>query len=116
MNISVCDCANTPFENSQFDIITACMAYHHFADQKGFAKEAARIIKPGGCLYIADPHFPGVIRTPFNFILRHLKIAGHFGTPKEIGKAFAEYGFELVGYEFDAYAQCVRLRKNYSDV
>jgi len=93
MRILVCDCTKTPFENGQFDVITVCMAYHHFADQEGFAKEAARIIQPGGSLYIADPHFPVIIRKPFNFILRHLKIAGYFGTPKEIEKVFSIYGF-----------------------
>ena len=111
MNILVSNCAKTPFENEKFDIITACMAYHHFADKKGFAKEAARIIKLGGELYITDPRFPLIIRKPLNLALRLHKIAGYFGTPAEIEKVFAEYGFELVGFSFDMYAQCIKLKK-----
>ena len=111
MSILVSDCTETPFEDNQFDIITACMAYHHFADKKGFAREASRIIKPGGCLYIADPRFPLVFRKPLNLALRLHRIAGFFGTPKETEKVFMENGFELVDYAFDMYAQCIRLKK-----
>ena len=31
MHIQVCRCESTPFESQTFDIITACMAYHHKA-------------------------------------------------------------------------------------
>ena len=87
------------------------MAYHHFDDKKAFAKEAARIMKPGGYLYITDPRFPSVIRKPLNLALRIHKIAGYFGTPKEIESLFSEYGFTLAGYKSDAYAQCIKLKK-----
>jgi ubiquinone/menaquinone biosynthesis C-methylase UbiE len=111
MKIITSSCHATPFENSKFDVITSCMAYHHFDDQKGFAKEASRIIKPNGYLYIVDPRFPLIIRKPLNLALKIHKIAGYFGTPHEINKIFSEYGFELDGYCFDVYAQCVRLKK-----
>ncbi|MCL1976807.1 MAG: class I SAM-dependent methyltransferase [Candidatus Bathyarchaeota archaeon] len=112
MDLSVSDCVKTPFADNQFDIVTSCMAYHHFADKKGFAKEVSRIIKPGGHLYITDPRFPWIVRKPLNLAIRIHKITGYFGTPKEIEKVFLEYGFELVDCSFDLYAQCVKLRKN----
>jgi len=111
MNIFVSDCTKTPFADNQFDIVTSCMSYHHFADKQGFAKEAARIIKSGGHLYITDPRFPWIVRKPLNLALRIHKITGYFGTPKEIEKVFLEHGFELVDCNFDLYAQCVKLRK-----
>jgi ubiquinone/menaquinone biosynthesis C-methylase UbiE len=111
MDIFVSDCIKTPFEDNQFDIVTACLSYHHFADKKAFAKEASRIIKPGGHLYIADPRFPWVVRKPLNLALRLHKITGYFGTPKETEKVFLEYGFKLVDYRFDLHAQCVNLVK-----
>ena len=113
MDIFVSDCVKTPFEDEQFDIVTSCMAYHHFVDKKGFAKEVSRIIKPGGHLYIVDPRLPWIVRKPLNLALRLHKITGYFGTPKEIEKVFLEYGFELVDYNFDLYAQCVKLRKTF---
>jgi ubiquinone/menaquinone biosynthesis C-methylase UbiE len=111
MDIFVSDCIKTPFADNHFDIITSCMAYHHFADKKGFAKEASRIIKPGGHLYITDPRFPWIVRKSLNLAAHLHKLTGYFGTPKEIEKVFLEYGFELVDCHFDLYAQCVKLKK-----
>lgn len=58
MDIRLCSCESTPYDDEYFDVIVVCMAYHHFPDKEGFAKEAARIIKKGGSLYIAQtPNF-----------------------------------------------------------
>ena len=111
MNIFVSGCTDTPFRDCEFDIITACMAYHHFSDKKGFAKEASRVLKSDGYLYIVDPCFPSFIRMPLNLALRVHKIAGYFGTSKEIVNVFKEFGFKLVGIGVDKYAQCVKLKK-----
>jgi len=53
MNIQVSTCEHTPFYNQQFDAITACLAYHHFADKRGFAREMARILKSDGSCWAA---------------------------------------------------------------
>ena len=110
MDIRLCGCADTPFEAQTFDVVIACMAYHHFPDQKGFAREAARILKPGGCLYIADPRFPSGIRKAINGLAQRLRVAGHFETPRETSQAFRGHGFSFEGFVFDAYAQMVKLR------
>ena len=52
MKISLCSCDSTPFEDNTFDVITACMAYHHFPNKEAFIKEAYRLLKKGGKLYI----------------------------------------------------------------
>jgi len=100
-----------PFADKSFDVLTACMAYHHFSDKAGFAREAARVLKPGGALYIADPKFPLIIRAGINGLLRLFKVVGEFYTAREIGGAFAAYGFELSGLAYDGYAQVVRLKR-----
>ena len=110
MNIQVAKCENTPFESQTFDVITACMAYHHFSDSIGFAKEAARLLKPGGCLYITDPRFPFIVRKTMNGIFRFFNVAGCFNTPQELYKHFSEYGFIPDGFIVDGYAQTVKLK------
>ena len=91
MIIQYSRCEQTPFDDSTFDILTTCMAYHHFSDKKGFAKEAARILKPGGFLYIADPNFPNVIRKLLNAFFNMIHISAGFYTPEEIFNDFVSY-------------------------
>ena len=40
-----------PFARSEFDLLTVCSAYHWF-DQEKFLTEAARVLRPGGCLVL----------------------------------------------------------------
>jgi len=110
MNIQLSRCEQTPFADKTFDIITTCLAYHHFSDKAGFIKEAARIIKPGGALYIADPSFPGFIRKFLNGFFRIIRVAGAFSTPEEMYKDFAVCGFVANGFAKDGYAQVVMLK------
>jgi len=112
MNIQVSRCEETPFKDNTFDVVITCMAYHHFADRAGFAQEAARILKAGGCLYIADPRLPKIIRKLINTVSNLSHIAGGFYSPHEIYKDFAAYGFEPGDYVFDGYAQVVGLLRS----
>lgn len=111
MSICVSPCEKTPFVDNTFDAMTACMAYHHFSDKEGFAKEAARILKSDGCLYIADPNFPFIIRKAINGVLKLFHIVGYFGTAEEIAPAFQNYGFILDNVFEDSYVQVVTLKR-----
>ena len=109
MDIRECSCEDTPYEDNSFDVITACMAYHHFPDKDAFAKEALRILKPNGTLYIADPNFPLPIRKIINLLAKGFN--GEFMTSLEIAERFGRYGFVPVATFKDHYAQLVILRK-----
>lgn len=110
MNIQICKCDATPFASQSFDVIIACMAYHHFSDRKGFAKEAARLLKSSGYIYIADPHFPFVIRKILNGIFRLFRINAFLGKAEEIYKVFEEFGFILENVKIDKYAQVIKIK------
>jgi len=110
MDLQLSRCEETPFADNTFDVITTCMAYHHFSDKAGFIKEAARIIKPGGCLYLADPRFPFVIRKAMNGFFKLIRVAGAFYTPEEIYRDFAVCGFVADGFVKKGYAQVVKMR------
>ena len=111
MTIMLSPCEQTPFENEKFDAVTACMAYHHFPGKKEFAEEAQRILKKGGCLYIADPYFPYPVRKAINGLLRLLRITGRFFTAEEIEKDFGRFGFEAEKKVRRGIVQAVKLRK-----
>ena len=111
MNIQVSPSENTPFDDDTFDVMTACMAYHHFSEKAGFIKEAARIIKPGGYLYIADPCFPFPVRKTINGVLKLFKVAGKFFTAKEMATDFGRSGFQLASVSHKGIVQVVKLMK-----
>lgn len=111
MNISLCSCDNTPFDDNGFDAVVACMAYHHFPDKDAFAKESARILKSGGKLFIADPNFPLPVRKVINTALSVHKVVGEFFTADEIAEHFSQYGFERVLMKKDGYAQIIVMEK-----
>jgi len=56
---------NLPFQENFFDTIISTNAFHHFADPDKVLKEANRVLKPKGRIYIFDV-------TADNFIIRLL--------------------------------------------
>ena len=111
MDIRIASCDTLPFEEQQFDNITVCMAYHHFENKMGFAKEANRVLKQGGSLYLADLRLPKCLRVATNGLMKHLNIVGCFFTPEEIAVEFKKYGFEYSGCIKDGRVQIIRLIK-----
>jgi ubiquinone/menaquinone biosynthesis C-methylase UbiE len=89
----VSSCDKTPFEERTFDAITVSAAYHHFPDVKSFAKEAVRLLKPQGTIYIAEVHYPLFLRIILNPFFP-LSKAGDVKvySPKEIKDNFESHG------------------------
>lgn len=48
------DAENLVWPDGTFDLVACRYAVHHFADPRRFIDEAARVLKPGGCLLISD--------------------------------------------------------------
>lgn len=111
MEILNSSCDDTPFEDESFDVIIACMAYHHFPDKEGFLKECARLLKKGGKLYIADPKLPLPIRKVLNTALDIHKIHGRVYTADEMTKDISKYSFKKAFYKHDSYAQMICFEK-----
>ena len=109
IQISKSDCI--PFSNGSFDVLTACMAYHHFENRNGFAREAARVLKKGGRLYIADPNFSTIFRKLFNKVLMHINAVGYFSDTTELFTDFAKLGFKSIDCIKKGYAQLFILEK-----
>lgn len=100
MNIMAAGCDELPFEEHEFDNITVCMAYHHFNNKSGFAKEAYRVLKEGGSLYVTELRLPKCLRVAANGLMKHFNVTGRFFSNEEITSEFEKYGYK--------YSRCIK--------
>lgn len=66
LHFQVASSDDLDFEDNTFRIITVCSAFHHFPNQAEFIQKAARLLTPGGRLYIGVVAFPELIRISGN--------------------------------------------------
>jgi ubiquinone/menaquinone biosynthesis C-methylase UbiE len=112
MTFAVSGCEKTPFDSEMFDVVTVCAAYHHFPDPKAFAKEAFRLLKPRGLLYIAEVYYPPAARVVMNLIMPFSKAGDvRLYSAHEIEENFAGRGFERIGSEREENVQIISMRR-----
>lgn len=87
------------FPDASFDLVTCRVAAHHFLDIYRFAREAARVLKPGGRLLIADTTAPGDDIVAANWMneVEVLRDPSHVKnyTPAELREVVESVGFTL---------------------
>jgi len=112
MEFHVSGCEAMPFEAGTMDVITVCAAYHHFPDVAAFAREASRVLKPRGRLYIADVYIPAILRIIVNPFVP-LSKAGDvkFYSPQEMINNLKQFGFEKADIKISGHIQIVSMRK-----
>ena len=66
-----------PFDNNFFDFVISSNAFHHFSDPEKALKEACRVLKPRGKVYILDT-------TADNFFMRTIDTVSHKFEPAHI--------------------------------
>ena len=104
ISFAVAQADQTAFADDFFDVITVCCAFHHFVDPDAFMKEAFRILKPEGKLYIADPTAPWLIRLIENIIFPLSKMGDvKIYQPKEMKVFFDRAGFRDFSCRSDGY-------------
>jgi ubiquinone/menaquinone biosynthesis C-methylase UbiE len=118
-----------PFDHATFDLVTAYSVFHHLEDHRPVLAEAARVLRPGGVLYVdlepnrafwtaiaaVEQDGPEALESLDEIVAREVKavlhveedIAKRFGIPAETFRA-AEYikselrGFDPREFESDA--------------
>lgn len=101
------DAAAMPFDDDAFDALIALDALHHMPRQPDVAAQMARVLRPGGAVYVAEPD-PRVRAVRFSRALeRMLGEPGSMLPPAEIVALFHEVGVvgkverqSKVGYAF----------------
>jgi ubiquinone/menaquinone biosynthesis C-methylase UbiE len=117
MEFRVSGCESIPFPDSSMDIMTVCAAYHHFPDVAAFAREAGRVLKPDGMLYVADMFVPSLFRIVMNPFVPLLFKDGdvRFYSPQQIAANFKRYGFNEINSKTSGNIQIVTMQKTSAD-
>ncbi len=55
------DCENLPYEDASFDAVTIQGVLHHLPDIGPMLRQAYRVLRPGGQLYISEPCIEGAL-------------------------------------------------------
>ena len=112
MKFYVASCDNLPFTDSQMSIMTVCAAYHHFPEVDKFAKEANRVIKKDGMIYIAEIYLPSLLRLLFNPFLRFSKAGDvKFYSLNEIKTLFENNGFVVKDFIIVGKVQMIKMQR-----
>jgi ubiquinone/menaquinone biosynthesis C-methylase UbiE len=70
IELKVGDAEQLPWPGSFFDQAMSTFTLHHFPHPNRALTEIARVLKPGGRLFLVDLIFPGPFRRLLNWILR----------------------------------------------
>ncbi len=89
VELQVADATRLPFADDEFDAALELGILHHIPDWRAALRETARVLKPGGVFYFAEPSY-GRIHRGMYFLLGHRKDAGF--TADELRAALTDAG------------------------
>ena len=112
MVLKQASCDALPYDDERFDVLTVCAAFHHFPDAGAFAKEAFRVLKSNGKLYIAEVYYASLLRLLFHPLIR-LSPSGDVKlySPQEIIQILVGAGFRRGDEHFHGHIQIIRVDK-----
>lgn len=101
--LAASDCEALPFTASTFDIIVSSLAYQWAQDTDQAFKEAARVLRPGGHIFLATlgPATLKELRCCYNEAAADGRYPGPEGYPgaEALSSSIREAGFELISIE-----------------
>jgi ubiquinone/menaquinone biosynthesis C-methylase UbiE len=91
VEVRVADATRLPFADGEFDAAFELGILHHIPDWQAALPEVARVLKPGGVLYFAEPSYGRLHRGLYRLV-GHSKDTGF--TAEELRGALVEVGLQ----------------------
>ncbi len=88
------DAGAMPFDDAFFDAVLVCDAFHHFTAPLAAAREAARVVRPGGGVVILEPDPRQRVVRAIAWVERLAGEPGHFLEPRALEGLMASVGIE----------------------
>lgn len=86
------------FADAEFDVVTSCVAFHHFPDPGGAVTEMYRVLRPGGRLFICDLTQEGLLGHLMLYFGKG-KADEHYFTETTMKALLMEKGFREIASE-----------------
>lgn len=99
--------AHLPFEDNTFDAIVAMEIMEHIQDHEVFFKEANRILKPGGSVYISTPNILSLksrsrfLFTGFYYSFKPLELRNYDGLQHVASLTLDQYNYLGIKHGFN---------------
>ena len=91
VELRVADATRLPFADSEFDAAFELGILHHIPDWRAALRETARVLRPGGVFYFAEPSY-GRIHRGLYCLMGHPKDAGF--TADALRRALSDAGLQ----------------------
>jgi 2-polyprenyl-3-methyl-5-hydroxy-6-metoxy-1,4-benzoquinol methylase len=92
------DFLEAPFADGYFDVVTMSEVLEHLADPLLFLRQAARLLRPGGLLYLTTPNFSGINGRFLGIDWSVVRPPEHVNlfTRRSLARALADCGFSSI--------------------
>ena len=95
---------DTPFPDASFDRVLFFASFHHTQDPQAAVRECARILKPGGQLYLLyEPSCPGYLKPLYDLHVRRDEVKENYYSVGEYRRMLSRAGLRFRHHNYTGF-------------